>query len=48
MTDAVALLEETLEEEKNADHTLTQIAFSSVNLEASHVEEGATENIEEE
>ena len=37
---ASALLEETLNEEKDADHTLTQIALSSINFEASHVEEG--------
>jgi ferritin-like metal-binding protein YciE len=39
LEEAVSLLEETLEEEKNADQTLTQIALSSVNMEASHVEE---------
>lgn len=37
---ASALLEETLNEEKDADHTLTQIALSSINFEASQVEEG--------
>lgn len=37
---AAALLEETLNEEKDADHTLTQIALSSINFEASNVEEG--------
>jgi ferritin-like metal-binding protein YciE len=36
---AVSLLEETLSEEKGADQALSQIALSSINLEASHVEE---------
>jgi ferritin-like metal-binding protein YciE len=34
LTDASALLEETLEEEKGADVKLTEIAISSVNVEA--------------
>ncbi len=40
---AASLLEETLTEEKDADNTLTQIALSSINLEASQVEEGVEE-----
>jgi ferritin-like metal-binding protein YciE len=34
LTEAVSILEETLEEEKNADETLTEVAVSAVNLEA--------------
>jgi len=34
LTDAVSILEETLEEEKNADETLTEVAVTAVNLEA--------------
>jgi len=34
--DIVALLEQTLEEEKAADHTLTGIAVNSINLDASN------------
>ena len=33
--DAVALLEETLSEEKEADVTLTEAAYNSINFEAS-------------
>ena len=34
LSEAVSILESTLEEEKNADLTLTQVAVSAVNLEA--------------
>ena len=34
LTDIVALLEETLEEEKNADEKLTEVAVTAINLEA--------------
>ncbi|MFL5763804.1 MAG: ferritin-like domain-containing protein [Bacteroidia bacterium] len=34
MEDVVSLLEETLEEEKNADQTLTEVAESTINVEA--------------
>jgi ferritin-like metal-binding protein YciE len=44
--DMVALLEQTLEEEKEADTTLTQIAENSINIEASN--EGESEEEEEE
>lgn len=43
LTDAVQLLEETLDEEKNADQTLTEIAVASINVEASELEEGESE-----
>ena len=39
LTDAVALLEETLNEEKIADEKLTEVALSAVNIEASEEEE---------
>ena len=39
LTDAVALLEETLNEEKIADEKLTEVALSAVNVEASEEEE---------
>jgi ferritin-like metal-binding protein YciE len=38
LTDAVALLEETLNEEKIADKKLTEVALSAVNVEASEEE----------
>lgn len=44
---AVELLEQTLEEEKEADMLLTQIAESQVNVEAAAEDEGAEEEIEE-
>jgi ferritin-like metal-binding protein YciE len=34
LTDAADLLEETLNEEKTADETLTEVAVSAVNVEA--------------
>jgi ferritin-like metal-binding protein YciE len=34
LDDVVSLLEETLEEEKNADETLTQVAEATINMEA--------------
>jgi ferritin-like metal-binding protein YciE len=34
LTNAVSLLEETLEEEKGADKKLTEVAVTTVNLEA--------------
>ena len=39
LTDAAALLEETLNEEKSADEKLTEVALSAVNVEASEEEE---------
>lgn len=39
LPEAVALLEETLNEEKNADEKLTEVALSAVNVEASEEEE---------
>lgn len=39
LTEAVALLEETLNEEKGADETLSEVAMSAVNVEASEQEE---------
>jgi len=42
LTDAVALLEETLNEEKIADKKLTEVALSAVNVEASEEEETRT------
>lgn len=40
---AVSLLEEILEQEKNADATLTEIAVSVINIEALHEEEAEEE-----
>lgn len=37
-SDAAALLEETLNEEKDADQTLTEIAESSINIDAANEE----------
>jgi ferritin-like metal-binding protein YciE len=34
LTDAVGILEDTLEEEKDADETLTEVAVTAINLEA--------------
>ena len=42
------ILEETLNEEKNADETLTSVAESSINVKASQTEEGEEEEVEEE
>lgn len=39
LTEAVSLLEKTLEEEKAADEKLTEVAVSAVNIEASEEEE---------
>ena len=41
------LLEETLNEEKNADETLTSVAESSINVKASQTAEGEEEEVEE-
>lgn len=38
LTEAVSLLEETLEEEKAADVKLTQVAIEAVNIEASEID----------
>lgn len=38
LTEAVALLEATLEEEKAADATLTDVAVSAINIEAANME----------
>lgn len=40
------LLEETLNEEKNADETLTSVAESAINVKAAHAEEGQEEEEE--
>lgn len=40
---AVTVLESTLEEEKNADSTLTEVAMSAINLEAAETEEEEAE-----
>jgi ferritin-like metal-binding protein YciE len=45
--DMVALLEQTLEEEKEADTTLTQIAENSINIEASNEDSEEEEEDEE-
>lgn len=39
LDEAVALLDQTLEEEKNADQKLTEVAESSINIEAAHEQE---------
>jgi len=36
LDDAVTLLDQTLEEEKNADQKLTEVAESAINIEAAH------------
>lgn len=46
--DVADLLQETLDEEKEADETLTQVAVSSVNLEAADEDEEDDEESEEE
>lgn len=43
LTDAAEILNEILEEEKNADSTLTQIAESTINIQASEEEAEAAE-----
>lgn len=48
LVDAATLLEEILEEEKNADMTLTDIAISSINIAALEGEENEEEVEEEE
>jgi ferritin-like metal-binding protein YciE len=42
------ILEETLNEEKNADETLTTVAESAINVKASQTAEGEEEEVEEE
>ena len=42
------ILEETLNEEKNADETLTSVAESAINVKAAQTEEGEEEEVEEE
>jgi ferritin-like metal-binding protein YciE len=42
------ILEETLNEEKNADETLTSVAESTINVKASQTQEGEEEEVEEE
>ena len=39
LDEAVSILEQTLEEEKNADEKLTEVAESAINLEAAHEQE---------
>jgi len=46
--DMAALLEQTLEEEKEADHILTQVAENSINLDAKNEDETDEEEEEEE
>jgi ferritin-like metal-binding protein YciE len=48
LNEAVTLLEEILDEEKNADEKLTQIAESTINIQAAMEEEDAEEEEEEE
>lgn len=48
LTDAVELLEETLEEEKAADEKLTEVAVSAVNVEASEEEDDEEEEEDDE
>ncbi|MCE3259508.1 MAG: hypothetical protein K0S12_1149 [Bacteroidetes bacterium] len=48
LNEAVTLLEEILDEEKNADEKLTQIAESTINVQAAMEEEDAEEEEEEE
>jgi len=43
LDDAAAILEEILEEEKNADATLTEVALSAINVEAMEEEEAEEE-----
>ncbi|HYG49816.1 MAG TPA: ferritin-like domain-containing protein [Flavobacteriales bacterium] len=45
LEDVVGLLQETLEEEKNADETLTEVALTAINIEAAEEEED--EDVEE-
>lgn len=42
------LLGQTLDEERNADETLTEVAESAINLKAANTEEGEEEEVEEE
>jgi ferritin-like metal-binding protein YciE len=46
LTDAAELLEETLNEEKNADEILTGVAESAINVKAASVAEGEEEEAE--
>ncbi|HEX8059727.1 MAG TPA: ferritin-like domain-containing protein [Cyclobacteriaceae bacterium] len=46
--DIADLLEQTLNEEKNADETLTSVAESAINVRASRTGEGEEEEVEEE
>ena len=46
LTDAVELFEMTLEEEKGADETLTEVALSAVNIQAAEEEEEEEEEEE--
>jgi ferritin-like metal-binding protein YciE len=48
LDDVASLLEEILEEEKNADATLTDVAVSTINVEALQEEEESVEEGEEE
>ena len=48
MNNIADLLEETLNEEKNADETLTSVAESAINVKASQTDEGHEEEVEEE
>jgi ferritin-like metal-binding protein YciE len=48
LDDVATLLEEILEEEKNADATLTDVAISTINVEALQEEEESVEEGEEE
>ena len=44
-TDAASLLQETLEEEKEADAKLSEIAESSINIEAAGADEESNHNV---
>jgi ferritin-like metal-binding protein YciE len=48
LNDAADLLEETLNEEKNADETLTTVAESAINVKAAQQGEGEEEEVEQE
>lgn len=48
LDEAVALLEQTLEEEKAADEKLTEVAVSAVNIQASEEQENRNDEEEEE
>ncbi|HLP13520.1 MAG TPA: ferritin-like domain-containing protein [Flavobacteriales bacterium] len=48
LEDAVGLLQETLDEEKNADEALTEVALTAINIEAAEEEENEDDDDEDE